>query len=184
MGAHLRATGQGLPRSRIVAGIRWDLVSSLRPVRGTAVEVLDLLRAWDAEPDEPEPLVVETSGSTGVPKRVQLSRRAVRASIEGTAQRLGATGPALGLLAEQRFDVGRAQLAPGEVLLGYTDGVVEAAGGDGAFGEARLHEALGAQATHSSELLLQRVEAALDGYSQQAAAADDITMVALRRAMN
>lgn len=50
-------------------------------------------RAWLASPEEPEPLVVETSGSTGAPKRVQLSRRAVRASIEGTAQRLGATGP-------------------------------------------------------------------------------------------
>ena len=105
------------------------------------------------------------------------------ASADGTVrQRLGATGPALGLLPEQRFDIGRAQLAPGEVLLGYTDGVVEATGGDGAFGEARLQQAMSAQTTHSSELLLQRVETALDDYSQQAAAADDITMVALRRA--
>ncbi|MFC5608134.1 PP2C family protein-serine/threonine phosphatase [Variovorax soli] len=102
----------------------------------------------------------------------------------GVRQRLGATGPALGLLADQRFDVGRAFLAAGEVLLGYTDGVTEAAGSEGAFGEPRLAQTVGAQPARSSELLLQRVEAALDGYSRQAAAADDITMVALRRAMD
>ena len=34
------------------------------------------LDAWLAAPDEPEPVVVETSGSTGHPKRVVLSRRA------------------------------------------------------------------------------------------------------------
>ena len=61
-------------------------------MRGTAAEVLDLLRAWDAEPGEPEPLVVETSGSTGEPKRVVLSRRAMRASADATLRRLGGPG--------------------------------------------------------------------------------------------
>lgn len=61
-------------------------------MRGTAAEVLDLLRAWDAVLDEPEPLVVETSGSTGEPKRVVLSRRAMRASADATLRRLGGPG--------------------------------------------------------------------------------------------
>jgi O-succinylbenzoic acid--CoA ligase len=61
-------------------------------VRGTAPEVLDLLRAWDATPGEPEPLVVETSGSTAEPKRVVLSRAALRASADATASRLGGHG--------------------------------------------------------------------------------------------
>ncbi len=67
-------------------------MSSLRPVSGTAEEVLALLRAWDAERLEPAPLVVETSGSTGRPKRVLLSRRALRASADATAERLGGPG--------------------------------------------------------------------------------------------
>jgi O-succinylbenzoic acid--CoA ligase len=66
-------------------------VSSLRPVSGTAEEILGLLRAWDAEPD-PEPLVVVTSGSTGRPKRVVLSRAAMRASALATQERLGGPG--------------------------------------------------------------------------------------------
>ncbi len=66
-------------------------MSSLRPVSGSAAEILDLLRAWDDAAD-PEPLVIETSGSTGRPKRVQLSRGAMRASVDATHARLGGPG--------------------------------------------------------------------------------------------
>ena len=64
---------------------------SLRPVRGTAAEVLALLREWDTAA-EPLPLAVETSGSTGRPKRVVLSREAMRASADATHARLGGPG--------------------------------------------------------------------------------------------
>jgi len=66
-------------------------VSSLRPVSGSAEEILALLREWDAAPD-PEPLVIATSGSTGQPKRVVLSRAAMRASALATQERLGGPG--------------------------------------------------------------------------------------------
>ncbi len=75
-----------------MAGIAWGLVSSLHPVSGTAAEVFDLLRAWDAAEAEPEPLVVATSGSSGEPKRVVLSRAALRASAAATEARLGGAG--------------------------------------------------------------------------------------------
>ncbi len=72
-------------------------MSSLRPVSGTAEEILGLLREWNALPDSPEgaepsPLVIATSGSTGRPKRVLLSRAAMRASALATAERLGGPG--------------------------------------------------------------------------------------------
>jgi o-succinylbenzoate---CoA ligase len=54
--------------------------------------VVDGLRGWLAASAEPEPLVVETSGSTGAPKRVLLSRRAVLASVAATEHRLGGSG--------------------------------------------------------------------------------------------
>jgi O-succinylbenzoic acid--CoA ligase len=60
-------------------------------VRGTATEIYELLIRWEAAVD-PEPLVVETSGSTGLPKRVLLSRSAMRASAAATHARLGGTG--------------------------------------------------------------------------------------------
>ncbi|MEP7090175.1 MAG: AMP-binding protein [Nocardioidaceae bacterium] len=65
--------------------------AGLDPVHGSAEEILALLRAWDMEQD-PDPLVVETSGSTGEPKRVVLSRAAMRASADATHARLGGPG--------------------------------------------------------------------------------------------
>ncbi len=66
-------------------------MSSLRPVSGTAPEILQLLREWNSAAD-PEPLVIATSGSTGTPKRVLLSRDAMRASAVATHERLGGPG--------------------------------------------------------------------------------------------
>lgn len=66
-------------------------MTSLWPVSGTAEQVLALLRDWDASA-EPKPLIIETSGSTGEPKRVLLSRSALRASATATAERLGGHG--------------------------------------------------------------------------------------------
>ena len=54
----------------------------------SAVRALD---AWLAA-DEPPPWVVETSGSTGAPKRVLLSRAAVQASARASARRVGGAG--------------------------------------------------------------------------------------------
>jgi o-succinylbenzoate---CoA ligase len=65
-------------------------VSSLRPVSGDARDVLARLRSWWEAPDGP--LVVATSGSTGEPKRVLLSRRALAASATATHARLGGPG--------------------------------------------------------------------------------------------
>jgi o-succinylbenzoate---CoA ligase len=68
-------------------------MSTLRPVSGPTREVVDLLRAWLEADGDPEPIVIETSGSTGAAKRVQLSRRAVVASASASRDRLGASGP-------------------------------------------------------------------------------------------
>lgn len=67
----------------------------MRPA-GTTREVVAAVHDWLAADDE-EPVVVETSGSTGEPKRVVLSRAAVQASVAATERRLG--GPGRWLLA-------------------------------------------------------------------------------------
>ena len=65
-------------------------MSLLRPAADPSVAVTQL-RRW-LEDDEPEPLLIETSGSTGQPKRVVLTRDAVLASAAASGRRLGATG--------------------------------------------------------------------------------------------
>lgn len=46
---------------------------------------------WN-QASSPEPLFVETSGSTGIPKKVVLSREAMRAAVSATHERLGGQG--------------------------------------------------------------------------------------------
>lgn len=55
------------------------------------VEEVHRIAAW-LDADVAEPWIVETSGSTGLPKRVVLSREAVLASVGASARRLGASG--------------------------------------------------------------------------------------------
>ncbi len=65
-------------------------MSFLRPSDEPSVAIRQLSR-W-LEADHPDPLLIETSGSTGRPKRVVLPQRAVIASVEASARRLGESG--------------------------------------------------------------------------------------------
>jgi o-succinylbenzoate---CoA ligase len=65
--------------------------ASLRPVAGGPRDVAALLASW-LEAEDPPPLSVRTSGSTGEPKQVLLSAGALRASARASADRLGGPG--------------------------------------------------------------------------------------------
>lgn len=66
--------------------------ASLRPVAGAPYEVLQLLRQWLAVAGPVDSVVVRTSGSSGRPKDVVLSRAALLASAKATHARLGGHG--------------------------------------------------------------------------------------------
>jgi serine phosphatase RsbU (regulator of sigma subunit) len=71
------------------------------------------------------------------------------------------------------------ELAAGDTLLAFTDGVTEAQGADGMFGEERLFAA--ARAGGSPAAVLDRVDAALAGHARGAEPFDDITLLAAGR---
>jgi O-succinylbenzoic acid--CoA ligase len=82
---------------------------------GPTREVVAALTQWlDGHDDEP--LVVETSGSSGRAKRVVLSRRAVLASVRATERRLG--GPGGWLLALPAAYIAGAQVVCRSVVAG------------------------------------------------------------------
>jgi len=98
----------------------------------------------------------------------------------GVRQRLPPSGPALGMLAEVEFSRGAAEIEPGESLLAYTDGVTEAKGDAGFFGEGRLKESLAAPAA-SAEEVLARIDAELARHTGGGDPYDDVTLLAVRR---
>lgn len=69
--------------------------ASLDPVSGDETDVITALAQWVENASEP--LVIRTSGSTGAPKHVVVSHRAMMASAHATHRRLG--GPGQWLLA-------------------------------------------------------------------------------------
>jgi sigma-B regulation protein RsbU (phosphoserine phosphatase) len=100
----------------------------------------------------------------------------------GVAARLGPTGPAVGLLPGLEFRVAEARLEPGALFCAYTDGVPENRSAAGAlYGEERLIARLAAPAL-STDALLGGVLADLDAFAEGAEQADDITLLAARRA--
>lgn len=102
---------------------------------------------------------------------------------DGAIERLGATGPPIGLLAEAAFSEAGGELAAGDLLALYTDGIVEAADpGEVEFGLERLESYLGAHRTDALDSLADGLEAALDGFVRGAPFADDRTLLLLRRA--
>jgi serine phosphatase RsbU (regulator of sigma subunit) len=99
-------------------------------------------------------------------------------SASGIRSRLPPTGPAVGMMAGASFDVASERIAPGEGLLAFTDGVTDALGAAGRYGEERLLGLLGRPAG-SAAAVLDSIEASVREHVSGAEPADDITMLAV-----
>src|ERR1051325_4925425 len=100
----------------------------------------------------------------------------------GTMEQLASGGLPLGIMADADFREGNTTLLPGDVLVIYSDGVSEAVSPTGEeFGPTRLYEAVARNMEASAAGLRDRIESALTKFSQGTPAADDITLVIVKR---
>jgi PAS domain S-box-containing protein len=98
---------------------------------------------------------------------------------DGRATAIGEPGPLLGVAERPQWSPTTVTIEPGDQLVLYTDGVVEARGDGGErFGIERLRAGLAGCTT--PELAVDRVRAALAGFGVQARQ-DDAALVVLRR---
>jgi len=99
----------------------------------------------------------------------------------GVKERLTTTGPSVGVEPKINFKIEQSRLEPGDTLLGYTDGVVEANASDGGFYTMdRLVAILDAPADSAADLL-DRVAGSLQEHIGEADQFDDVTLLAIRR---
>jgi len=97
----------------------------------------------------------------------------------GAVEPIGVYGPLLGFLDDVKFTEVRADLAPGELVVFYTDGVTEARDGRIQFGEERLTELVGRLSGATPDTVVSNVgQAILDFQGGQAA--DDFCVVAIQ----
>jgi len=100
----------------------------------------------------------------------------------GTMEQLASGGLPLGILSDADFREGRTMLHPGDVLVVYSDGVSEAVNPNGEeFGPTRLYEVVSRNLEESAAGIRDRIEAALTKFCQGTPAADDITLVIVKR---
>jgi sigma-B regulation protein RsbU (phosphoserine phosphatase) len=104
----------------------------------------------------------------------------VLAAGEVTA-RLKATGPAVGIMPDAPYRTAQCRLAPGDLLLAYTDGVTDAVNASGELYSRERLTALVTQPAHNAADLLSRVNRDIAAHTAGFPQADDITMLAIRR---
>jgi len=100
-------------------------------------------------------------------------------SPAGEIREAPATGPLLGAFADTQWPEQAVAIAPGELILLYTDGVTESAGANERFGTGRLRALLGAHAQAGPKGVLAELDRALDEFSS-ASNRDDIAALALQ----
>jgi phosphoserine phosphatase RsbU/P len=100
----------------------------------------------------------------------------------GTVEQLASGGLPLGIKPDADYREGRTQLQPGDVLVVYSDGVTEAQSPTGEeFGATRLYEVVSRNIEASAAGIRDRIESSLTKFSQGTSAADDITLVIVKR---
>ncbi len=100
----------------------------------------------------------------------------------GTVEQLASGGLPLGIRANADYREGRTHMQMGDVLVIYSDGVTEAASPNGEeFGPTRLYEVVSRNVDASAAGIRDRIESALTKFSQGTKAADDITLVIVKR---
>ena len=95
--------------------------------------------------------------------------------------RLMPTGPAVGIFPDSSFDIEQVKLEPGDLLIGYSDGVPDAQNPDGKRFTEEHFLSLLEQPFPSVVALLDHIESNLFAHIADADQFDDITMLAVRR---
>lgn len=101
---------------------------------------------------------------------------------DGKIDRLPQTGPSLIILPEAQYETGTVVLNHGDLLVLYTDGVVEVFNGSREeFGNERLEQAVSASRQGSATTILHETVAATRSFSGPEVSHDDFTLVVVKR---
>jgi serine phosphatase RsbU (regulator of sigma subunit) len=102
-------------------------------------------------------------------------------SSGGVKALLKPTAPAIGFDTDLRFGFEQIQMAPGSMLLGYTDGVSDAINSEGEFYTAEKLFSLLEQPVTSATSLMNRIVTAVESHIGEAEQHDDITLMVICR---
>jgi sigma-B regulation protein RsbU (phosphoserine phosphatase) len=101
--------------------------------------------------------------------------------LSGIKQSLDPTGPAVGMMVDVKFEIRQVQIERGDILIGYTDGVIDASAPNGDFFTRKRLRSILAQTSSSASNLVNLIKSSVATHVQNAPPSDDITMLAIQR---
>jgi serine phosphatase RsbU (regulator of sigma subunit) len=100
----------------------------------------------------------------------------------GTAHELESSALPLGIVGGQVYETSRVMLAPGEQLIGFSDGITEAMSVAGEpYGDQRLLDALRTHPSLPASALVETITQLVDQHAAGAPQADDMTLLIIQR---
>jgi serine phosphatase RsbU (regulator of sigma subunit) len=176
-------TGRGAHAASITAIARYTLRTAALLTNDPLVALATLNRALLTRGDAAlcSIAAVVLSEDPTQPVRLAVAGHPSPLLIDGAEVVEAAEGfnPVLGAFPDAGWEIARCELEHGQQLVIVTDGIIEAQGREGRFGEQRLRDEL--SGASNPALALQRLEASLHSFSD-GALDDDVAMLALTRA--
>ena len=178
--------GKGIPAGLLAATLHASLRVLAEDVAPLPTVVAKLNRYTHARSDGGRRFATafcaEWDRTTNVLEYVNAGHNApVLRRCDGTLERLAEGGLPLGVLPECEYDRGSVTLKPGDTLVVFTDGVIEAVNEAGAeFTEARLLDLLRRTTSPGAAQLLNSLVASVEGFAGTAPQYDDVTCLVFR----
>lgn len=179
--------GKSLPAALLMATFHASLHTlSARP--GSLVELTSGLNRFACEHSSggqrfTTAFLAEYDPASGAMTYVNAGHNApILQRADGTLQRLDKGGLPLGIMLEGSYESADVTLAPGDMLVVFTDGLIEAVNESGEeYGEPRLLANIYANRGCSAAEVIARITRVLDAFVQMTPRHDDITCLVARK---
>jgi serine phosphatase RsbU (regulator of sigma subunit) len=174
-------TGRGARAASITAVVRYTLRTAAALTADPVVALATLNRALLSRGDSAlcSLVALALSEDPDQPVRIAVAGHPPPLLIDGeSVTEATVVGPVLGAFAEGSWEIEQRRLEPGKQLVIVTDGITEAQGREGRFGEERLRAEL--SGAGDPALVMRRLEAALNSFAD-GRHDDDVAILALTR---
>jgi ketosteroid isomerase-like protein len=174
-------TGRGAEAASITALARYTLRTAAVLTNDPEVALATLNRALLARGGTAlcSVAALALSEDPGQPVRLAVAGHPPPLLVDGEAvTEVAGSDPVLGAFADVEWGIEQTSFEPGQQIVLVTDGIIEAAGSQGRFGEERLRVELAGASNPA--LAVQRLEGALRGFTD-GALDDDVAILALTR---
>ena len=175
-------TGRGAEAASITALARYTLRTAAVLTNDPEIAIATLNRALLARGGNAlcSVAALALSEDPAQPVRMAVAGHPPPLLVDGGAvAELAGSDPVLGAFADVEWTIEQASFEPGQQIVLVTDGIIEAAGEQGRFGEERLRAELSGASNPAHAV--QRLEGALHGFTD-GALDDDVAILSLSRA--